>query len=359
MKRFIFIIVTTVLILSNITSAFAVNSIFEDVSADAWYAEAVDFCFENGLMSGTSENKFSPHAATSRGMLSTILYRQAGSPNLEADVFGHLFPDVTIGSWYSNGVYWARANAIIAGYPNGRYGPNDAITREQMATILWRAASSPQPQKASSNFDDNYQISAYAAVAVAWTQENGIINGKAGNAFDPQGTATRAEIAAVLHRYVLHMQNEPKTENNTLDEPYVPSQPIVIDEPIQPDESLQRSNQIKLSVNGQTLTATLVNNSSVTALLNHLRQGDITIAMNDFGGFEKVGSLGISLPTNNQSITTSAGDLILYQGNSLVIFYGSNSWSYTHLGKIDDVSDMELNEILGSGNVSVTLSVIE
>jgi hypothetical protein len=105
------------------------------------------------------------------------------------------------------------------------------------------------------------------------------------------------------------------------------------------------------------LTATLVDNSSTEALKELLAAGDITIDMSDYGGFEKVGSIGSNLPTNNVQITSEPGDLILYQGNQLVIFYAPNTWSYTRLGKINDVTQTELRSILGTGNVTVTLSL--
>jgi len=109
----------------------------------------------------------------------------------------------------------------------------------------------------------------------------------------------------------------------------------------------------------RTLTATLVDNSSTRALKQRLAENPITINMNDYGGFEKVGGLGMSLPTNNVSITASPGDIILYQGNQLVIFYGSNSWSYTRLGRINNITQQELRTVLGTGNVTVTLSLTQ
>lgn len=114
-----------------------------------------------------------------------------------------------------------------------------------------------------------------------------------------------------------------------------------------------------LTLNGNKIEVTLAENSSVDALVEILKQGDITYTANDYGGFEKVGSLGHTLPTNNSQITTQAGDVILYSGNQIVLFYGSNSWSYTRLGKIYGYSVSELRSLLGAGNGSmqVTLSL--
>ena len=114
---------------------------------------------------------------------------------------------------------------------------------------------------------------------------------------------------------------------------------------------------LHITVNGTTLTATLANNSSAEAFRELLANGPCTIQMSDYGNFEKVGPLGQSLPTNNQQITTEAGDIILYQGNQITIYYDRNSWNFTRLGKINGVTSQQLRDILGSGDVSVTFSL--
>lgn len=116
---------------------------------------------------------------------------------------------------------------------------------------------------------------------------------------------------------------------------------------------------IKLTVNGCSFTATLVKNSSTDALKKHLAQGNLSIRMNDYGNMEKVGLLGFSLPRNDRHTTTGPGDLILYQGNSLVIYYDTNSWSFTRLGHVDGISTREemLRLLGGTGEVTVTLSL--
>lgn len=171
---------------------------FADFPANAWYADAVAYCRDRGLMSGTTSTTFSPNATTSRAMLATILYRQAGSPVTAQD--DH-FSDVETGSWYSSAAVWASANGIITGYSDGRFGPNDTVTREQIATILWRAAGTPAAGQGVA-FADESSVSPFATQAVDWARGNGIISGKEGNRFDPKGNATRAEVAAILHRYL-------------------------------------------------------------------------------------------------------------------------------------------------------------
>lgn len=118
------------------------------------------------------------------------------------------------------------------------------------------------------------------------------------------------------------------------------------------------NNTIKLTIEGgKTFTATLVENSSTRALKEQLAKGDIIVEMEDYANMEKVGSLGIKLPRNDRQTTTVPGDIILYQGHNLVIYYDTNSWNFTKLGKIDNVSQSDLKAALGKGDVRVTLSL--
>ena len=123
--------------------------------------------------------------------------------------------------------------------------------------------------------------------------------------------------------------------------------------------SFMASSQTKivLKVGGNTMTATLTDNEATRELTKLLEHGDLTIRMSDYGGFEKVGELPQSLPTSNTQITTVPGDIMLYQGNQMVIFYGSNSWSYTRLGKIDEATASNLRQFLGNGDITLTLSL--
>lgn len=133
---------------------------------------------------------------------------------------------------------------------------------------------------------------------------------------------------------------------------------------INPDtEDMQTSadevagNTMNLQIGDEILTATLVENSSTAALKELLAEGPISINMQDYGNMEKVGGIGTNLPTNDEQITTEPGDLILYQGSAFVIYYAPNSWNFTRLGKIDNITQEELRAVLGSGNVTVTLSL--
>lgn len=170
---------------------------FSDLDSGAWYAEGVAYCLENGLMDAVASTAFSPDAPATRAVLAGALYRKAGSPQTAS----RTFPDIPTGSWYAPAASWAAAEGIISGYSDGRFGGEDSVTRQQLAAILWRSAGKPAPAKRGT-FADQAQIAAYAADASAWAQEQEIISGKAGNRFDPHGTATRAQLAVMLHRWM-------------------------------------------------------------------------------------------------------------------------------------------------------------
>ena len=170
---------------------------FSGVAAGPWDAGAVEYCVENGLMSGTSATTFAPGTAMSRAMLATVLYRAAGSPTVTGSAD---FADVAAGSWYAAPAAWASQNGIITGYGNGLFGSNDPVTREQIAAILWRAEGSPDAE-AGQDYVDEDMIASYASAAVDWVRASGIMNGKENNRFDPKGNATRAEVATILMNY--------------------------------------------------------------------------------------------------------------------------------------------------------------
>lgn len=163
-------------------------------------------------------------------------------------------------------------------------------------------------------------------------------------------------IAALLLPFLGVACDDAPVEDAGLVQPVQPEEPGD-DNPDNENQENMESNTLRLTVGGRTLTATLVNNSSVIALKNLLAQGDLTIEMEDYARMEKVGSIGTTLPRNDEHISTGPGDLILYQGHYFVIYYGYNSYSLTRLGKIDGVSQDELKAVLGDGDVTVTLSL--
>ena len=177
---------------------------FSDVRSSDWYHDAVTYVSENELMNGTSGTTFGPNDTTSRSMIVTILYRLAGSPDMPEGNWGYPYADVDASAYYSTPVYWARENDLVTGYSDTQFGPNDPITREQMAAILYRYADylgrdtdTGFMQDKYYDFEDYQTVSRYATNAMSWCVNHGVINGSNGK-LNPQGTATRAEVAQIL-----------------------------------------------------------------------------------------------------------------------------------------------------------------
>jgi len=179
---------------------------FADVDSSSWYYNSVMFAYTHGLMAGTSTDPmmFSPNMTTTRGMIVTILYRLAGSPDVSS--LENPFGDVTGDKYYADAVVWAANNGIVGGYGGGLYGPEDNITREQLAVILnnylsYSALTLPESPDYP-GFLDDADIANNAVDALERFFKAGIINGKPGNVFDPKGSATRAEVATMLMRLI-------------------------------------------------------------------------------------------------------------------------------------------------------------
>lgn len=184
----------------------AVKNPFADVNAGDWFYRDVLFSYEKGLMSGMDAAAFAPYANTTRAQIAVIFYRMEGSPAVEGE---NSFADVVRGSgtaWFYDAVTWAQQNGIMGGYDNSSFAPNDPITREQLAAIFYRYAQykgydTTQGGMAIREFRDYESISDYAMGAMAWAVNTGLVKGDS-NLLYPNGTATRAELAAMLHRFV-------------------------------------------------------------------------------------------------------------------------------------------------------------
>ena len=174
---------------------------FTDVNEDSWFYNAVSFVLQEGMMNGTADDTFSPNLNTTRGMIVTILYRLENEPAVSGNPFG----DVETGKYYANAVVWAAANDIVNGYGEGIFGPEDNITREQLAAILYRYATSKGYDVSAtgdlSAFADGATASDWATTALSWAVSNGIMNGKGDGVLDPTGNATRAEAAQMLMNF--------------------------------------------------------------------------------------------------------------------------------------------------------------
>lgn len=175
---------------------------FGDVKSADWFYNDVKYVYEKGMMAGTAADVFAPNATTTRAMIVTILYRLEGSPAVTGT---NAFVDVPAGQWYTDAVNWAAANQIVKGTSATTFAPNDSITREQMAAILYRYAQykgyDVTKRADLSGYSDNGQVSAYAKDALAWANAAKLINGVTNTTLAPQGNATRAQVSAILHRF--------------------------------------------------------------------------------------------------------------------------------------------------------------
>jgi len=211
LKRILSTVLAVTMLLALNTAAFAADSTgYSDVAANAWYAGAVAYVTDNGLMNGTGTAQFSPNEPTNLAMLLTILHRDAGSPAATAAA------PAGASGWYADAAAWANEQGLLAGINNTFTGA--PVTREDMVTVLWRYAGSPAGN--GEDFADEGEIASYAAQAVDWSRANSVVNGNPGNLFEPKGSATRAQLATILQNYFTKNQQaapapEPETPSTT------------------------------------------------------------------------------------------------------------------------------------------------
>ena len=207
LKRFgaLFLLLTLAFALAVPGFAAVDDTGFSDVDAGAWYAEAVMYCREHSLMAGTGNRQFAPESNLTRAQLATVLYRIEGTPAVTGT---DSFTDIPDGAWYSDAVLWASQQGLVSGYGGGLFGPNDPVSREQMTTIFWRYAGSPAASGENA-FTDKADISAYAASAVNWSNDNNIVRPVSGGTFAPKREATRAQVADALMHFDRNQQAAP------------------------------------------------------------------------------------------------------------------------------------------------------
>jgi len=176
---------------------------FVDVDEDDWWFDSIYYVCARGLFQGTSRSTFEPQGTMTRAMLVTVLHRLEGAPDVSA--VSH-FQDVQAGQWYTAAVNWASSNAIIEGYPDRRFGVGDEVTRQQMATILYRYAKyksySISADADLAGYSDAAEIDAWARDAMTWANAKGIISGTTTSTLAPRGNASRAQVATILMRFV-------------------------------------------------------------------------------------------------------------------------------------------------------------
>ncbi|MBR3640395.1 MAG: S-layer homology domain-containing protein [Oscillibacter sp.] len=299
----------------SVTTRTAKKTSFTDVAAGAWYEDAAALVSSRGLMIGTSETTFTPNGPFTRAQFAVVLWRIAGEPRVTGE---DSFTDTPKDAWYADAVLWAEQNGVTTGVGGGRYAPNEPVRQQQLVTMLWRMEGEPKSVAAS-------DASEYAAAAVGWARALGIAPTTGEYVFAPQTTALRGQIAVVLAGYLKFEESE--------------------------------GESMVLTAAGKKLDVKWADNSSVDALRALLKKGDLTLDMSDYGGFEKGAALPEVLPQNNEEMNAQSGDVILYQGSQFVIYYGQNNWSLTPLGKIRGMSAEALRALLGTGNVTATLSL--
>ncbi len=181
---------------------------FADVHTNDWFYSAVDYCYENGLMTGVGVGRFRPEGVTTRAMVATVLYRIAGQPETDGEP---PFSDVKEGAWYADATIWAFSEGIINGYPDGTFRPDAPITREQFAALLYRYTKAEPVDVSLDRFPDRAKVSAYAYDAMGWAVGEGLINGVASDGVSylkPQNGTTRAQLATILMRFLESMHEE-------------------------------------------------------------------------------------------------------------------------------------------------------
>lgn len=176
---------------------------YADLDRESWYHDGVHWALENKVMNGYSEEKFAPDDTTSRAMIVTMLHRMEGAPAVAYDM---TFTDVEDGQWYTEAIRWAAANGIVAGYSEETFDPTGTLTREQLATILYRYVRTKGQGFTGLwafplTYDDASDVSDWAKEALCWMTMQGVIQGTGSNKLSPQGSATRAQVATMLMRY--------------------------------------------------------------------------------------------------------------------------------------------------------------
>jgi hypothetical protein len=175
---------------------------YDDVDEGDWFYDEVQYLTENGLMNGVGNSLFAPGEATTRAMPTAILYRYEGEPHAHCDT---VYDDVPTGEWYTDPVTWACENGVVEGYGNGKFAPEELVTREQLVLILYRDAQrqgrSVAAQSSLSAFTDANKVSDWALPAVKWAVQAGLLKGRTATTIEPQGQATRAELAVLFYRY--------------------------------------------------------------------------------------------------------------------------------------------------------------
>ena len=328
-KRFVTLLLSVLLVALCAANAFAAD--FQDVPENSWYAESVRYVSENGIMRGTGENTFDPDGTITRGMVVTILYRIEKTPEVSGI---SAFADVEKDAYYANAVAWAADKGIVNGYSAAQFGPNDSITREQFAAILYRYCTYQQGDISANGslnqYKDAGEISDYAKTAMLWANVNGLITGTSATALSPQDTATRAQAATIVMRYLTNAAveepaveepaaEEPATEEPTTEEPA--TEEPVTEEPAS-EEPVTKESIVEENLKEQTPFAQPSEDSdnailTVDTVSANAGDGDVTV---NICVRNNPGILGLSF-----SLTFDETDLTLIGAENGSAFKDSHS----------------------------------
>lgn len=332
MKANMLAMITAAIMLATTTAYADTATGFTDIPENASYMEAVEFCRENGLMSGTSDMEFSPGENTSRAMLVTILHRHSGSPKTAGMA---TFADVPADAWYYEAVNWGAANGMISGYSASLFAPDDLLTREQIIAILWRNAGSPSASGTVLPFRDAASISDYALGAVQWAYETDIIGGEANSVLNPTEPITRAEMAQMLYQYL--KEDEPAGDDS-------------------PEAS--ETPTIHVTFRNSEFDVVLYDSPTTQLLMTQVPETRMMLPTSyDLDGVCKYYDIPMSyhdaLQIKTERIpSVKAGDLILDDNNRLYLYYRDSevTGDFLRIGYVADTTDLAEN--LGSGSIT-------
>ncbi len=331
---------------------------FNDIDDNSAYAQAVKYCKDNDLMTGTSQSEFSPNENTSRAMLVSILYRNSGSPSVTGNT---AFQDVQQGAWYYNAVNWAAGTGIVSGIDNAHFAPDDLLTKEQIISIIHRMAGSPQSNTEPA-FSDNADISSYAYDAVKWACENNIID-NSGN-FAPKGYVTRDEMANILYRY-LNNSSADATENTQADVTQQTENSENSTEQVQTNNTEKVHIAVGINSSSSTDFEVVLNDSTAAqALLSQVPETPMMLPESyDEGGVCKYYDIPSKyIPdmniTTEKMTSVKTGEFILNAEGRLYLYYADSeiSGEYMKIGEVKDATD--LAEKLGNGSISFYVSQV-
>ncbi len=263
------------------------------------------------------------------------------------------FTDIPAGASYAGAVDWCVENGLMNGVGGNRFNPTGTLDRRTLATVLYRDAGEPAVS-AANRFSDVPNGQWYTD-AVIWADQQKLITGYGGGFFGATDPVTRVQMDVIFQRY---QGENPVWPGDPAQTPVTRAEVAVAFYQNLAKQEEFPMNKLTVSFNGHSYPATLEDNPTAEAFAELIRAcgGSITLFMENYGGFEKVGPLGQSLPRNDAQTTTAPGDFVLYSGNQIVLFYGSNAWSYTRLGRLEgDLSGLQSD--LGDGDVSITYSL--